>query len=199
MFFFSALKNNTPLVLYQFEYDEYNNIIDFVKDLINEIKIKLSKDWQNSANLSKSEYLKALLSLGFYAGIIEVLSKENIKNCPDGVDIDEIESKFAIYRYFDLTANVPMLRNEIYNLQKGKDEENNRLIDKASNNWEKIGNFLYGRDGQWNPRNFFAHAGFERTVTEIRKKDNKLYLRYNKDDDKVIKKIKNALLEYMEA
>jgi CRISPR-associated (Cas) DxTHG family. len=175
---YSAIKNNTPLVLYHFGYDEYGKIIASIRKIIEEIKNKLSENWKKSPSLSKDDYLKIILSLGFYAGIVEVLESNNIReyNFQEGVALDEIKEKFlskSIYKIFNLDSLVPILEYEIKS-QYGK----SRKIKKEE--WEKLGKYYdYSQSKGGNfERHFIAHSGFERNITEVRKKDNKLYFRY---------------------
>jgi CRISPR-associated protein Csx1 len=175
---YSAIKNNTPLVLYHFGYDEYGKIIASIRKIIEEIKNKLSENWKKSPSLSKDDYLKIILSLGFYAGIVEVLESNNIReyNFQEGVALDEIKEKFlskSIYKIFNLDSLVPILEYEIKS-QYGK----SRKIKKEE--WEKLGKYYdhpQSKGGNFQ-RHFIAHSGFERNITEVRKKDNKLYFRY---------------------
>jgi len=199
---FSAIKNNTPLVLYHFGYDEYNNIIKDLTDLVCELKNKLmSKSWQESPCISKNVYLKLILSLGLYAGIIEVLEKNNVRQykLDEGIKLSEIKEKFAskdnsIYKIFNLGSLVHHLGQETYNLYEGKDENKKTLIEKLSDKWEKLNKYLSGKEQNFVDRNFFAHTGFERNVTEVRKKDNEIYLRYAKEKEN---EIKNVMIKYI--
>ncbi len=197
--FFSALKNNTPLVLYHFEYDRYEEIIELLIEVIRDIKNKLSQNWLTSPKLPKDDYLKIILSLGFYAGIVEVLSDKGVKKCSDGVDLYEIKNKFgssesSIYKIFGLETNIELLGNEIYNLESGYKVEGRILKEVVPKNWDKLKNYVRGEKDNFVQRNFIAHAGFERTITEIRKENDKLYFRYDSKEENVIKK---ALLEYI--
>jgi CRISPR-associated protein Csx1 len=196
--FFSALRNNTPLVLYHFESDKYEDIIQAIKDLTNEIETKLSQNWENSPNLPKNDYLKAIFSLGFYAGIVEVLDK-NLKKCSDGVEICEIKNKFgsyesSIYRFFGLETHIPLLGNELYNLEEGYKVDGKKLVEIVGEEWSKLMSFVRGEKQDFDERNFFSHAGFERTITEIRSKDKKLYFKYSENAED---KIKSVLLKYI--
>jgi len=200
--FYSALKNNIPLALYHFERPSFDEIINFLKDIINEIKGKLSRDWVKSPKLSKDNYLKVILSLGLYAGIVKVLESNGIEkySLEEGVELGEIKEKFgsnenSIYKIFNLDFLITILGQEIYNLWEGKDKDNKRLIDKVNENWEKLGKYLYGESGNFVDRNFLAHAGFERNVAEIRRKCGKLYFRYASGFEERIKK---CLERYME-
>jgi len=196
---YSAIKNNTPLALYHFKHHQYNEILEFLTGIIQEIKDKLSRDWINSVFLSKDDYLKIILSLGFYAGIVEVLENNCVKNQEKGISLNEIKEKFgsskgSIYDIFNLNLLVPLLGQEIHTLLEGKDKDCKKLIEKVSNEWEKLAKYLYGKGGNFNERNFLAHAGFERNITQVRREDNELYFRY---DSNFESNIKGCLKEYI--
>ncbi len=200
--FYSALKNNTPLALYHFGYHGYDEIINFLKEIIGEIKDKLSKDWIKSPNLSKNDYLKVILSLGFYAGIVEVLQNNNIikYDLEKGAELDEIRKKFgsgdnSIYKIFNLDLLIPILGREIYNLSEGG-REDKKLIEKVGEEWGRLDSYLYGEGQNFEIRNFLAHAGFERTVTEVRKDNDKLYFRYC-PNEVIENRVKSSLKEYL--
>jgi len=198
---FSAIKNNTPLVLYHFRYNKYDDIITFLKNFIRELKKELiGQGWHKSPNISKNDYLKIILSLGLYAGIVQTLEKNLVKNydLEEGVNLNVIKEKFgnrdkSIYSIFDLGFLVHHLGQEIYNLSEGKDE--NGIKEKATNNWEKLNKSLPGNIQDFVERNFFAHTGFERNVTEVRlsKEKNEIYLRYAPETEN---EIKNIMIQY---
>jgi len=201
---FSAIKNNSPLALYHYGCHDLKEIIDILKRIIEDIEDKLSKDWKHSPNLSKDSYLKIILSLGFYAGIAEVLESNKIqKYGEEGVALNEIKEKFgsagnSIYEIFNLHTHVSLSGYEIHNLQHGKGQENKTLIERACETWEKLGKYLLYEDetSDFNERNFLAHVGFERTVTEVRKMSDKLYVRYS-PGEKTKKRIELCLKKYM--
>jgi CRISPR-associated protein Csx1 len=208
---FSAIKNNTPLALYHYGYHNPGEIIDILKRIIKDIEDELSKDWKQSPNLLKDSYLKIILSLGFYAGIVEVLESNKIqkydksqKYGEEGVALNEIKEKFgsagnSIYEIFNLHTHVSLLGYEIHKLQHGKGQGNKTLIERAGETWEKLGKYFEDETSDFsdlNERNFLAHTGFERTVTEVRKMSDKLYVRYSLGE-KTKNKIESFLKKYM--
>jgi CRISPR-associated protein Csx1 len=200
---FSAIRNNIPLVLYHFGYDGYDEIVNFLKqNIIEDVKNKMIKNWILSPNLQKDDYIKIILTLGLYAGIVEVLYniKVNKYEKNEGVELDQIKEKFAtngqsIYEKFNLDLSISLLGQEIHNLSKGKDEDGKKLIDKCSNQWEKLGRYLYGIEEGFNWRNFLAHAGFERTITEVKKENSEIHFRYTSNEEQ---RIKNEIIYYFQ-
>lgn len=178
---YSALKNNTPLVIYSYSFSKEEEIIEVIKTLINQLKEKLFHNWEKSAGINKNDYLKVFFVLALYIGILRVLSAYEIK-LKDEVSLDEIEQKFTkIYENFNLLLNIEILSHEISNLK--------RMINNAANisegNWNPISHVISG-EGNFHRRNFLAHAGFERTVTEFMKKQQEIYVRYKKEEFKKI-------------
>ena len=188
---YSAIKNNTTLVVYSFKFHEEQEIKDLILQVVANLKDKFYSDWQKSPNFEKNDYLKLFLSLSFYIGIIKIL-KENSVNYSDCVCLDEIKEKFSsIYQQFELNLNEQLLKHEISNLTRPDKKTGETIIDKAKEEWQSLSEFIPG-EGDFQPRNFIAHAGFERTVTEVKKINNKLYLRYKTDS---LEEIKKALRE----
>lgn len=188
---YSAVKNNTPLVAYSYEFHSEEEIKAFIIEIIKHLKDKLFKDWKKSPALEKNEYLKVLLTLSFYTGIVRVMAKYHISKKAE-VSIEELKENFEkIYRCFGLDLNREILGHEISCLLKKDRIDGLNLLDRVSNNWQSLSEFIAG-EGDFQKRNFIAHAGFERTVTEVRKHNNSLYLRY-KEDRKLT--IQNALKE----
>ncbi len=178
---YSSIKNNTPLVIYSYNFSKEEEIIEMIKILIEQLKEKLFSTWEKSIGINKNDYLKVFLVLAFYIGILRVLSASEI-NPKYEVSLDEIEENFSkIYDHFNLSLNIYILRHEISNLDRTI--ENAEKISEGS--WIPICQIIAG-DGNFHRRNFLAHAGFERTVTEFMKKEQKIYLRYKKEKLKEI-------------
>ncbi|ODA43497.1 CRISPR-associated protein Csx1 [Thermodesulfovibrio sp. N1] len=188
---YSAIKNNTPLVVYSFEFHKEDDIKDLILQIVEDLKNKLYSDWQKSPQVEKNEYLKVFLALSFYMGIMRIL-KENSVQYKDCVSLAEIENNFSsIYQQFEMPLNEQLLKHEISNLTRPDKETRQTIIDKAKEEWQSLSEFLPG-EGIFHSRNFIAHAGFERTVTEVKKLENKIYLRYKNDS---LEKIKDALIK----
>ena len=195
---FSSLKNNIPLGLYCFGFDGYEDTKKFLLKILSRLKKEFSKNWRNSPDFNRDDYLKLILSVGFYLGIIEVIDKEGIKKYDPqiGIKLSEIKEKFgsrdnSLYKYFDLLLNVEWLGKEIRNFKEGKNKEGKSLKECASEVWQKISSFLY--DGGYSSkekRNFLAHCGFEKNITEIRKdKSGEIWIRWDEKEADWVKKI----------
>jgi CRISPR-associated (Cas) DxTHG family. len=189
--FYSALKNNLPLVVYclcvlkehrdgeikeyRYRYTE-NDAKNLLEEIVNLLKLRLDGNLKTSPDDLKFEDLRKLfMILGLAVGIIRVLETHEIcKEIKEGVYLRDIERLFAkeensIYRYFELATNIMYLQQEI---QKNF-LDNEKLI---TNEWKLLKYVLEEKpnekDTQIHPRNVLAHCGFERNITEVRKTDD---------------------------
>jgi len=178
---YSALKNNTPLVLYHFKYNSYDEIINLIKEILKEIKSKIMDNYSQSHSLDKDSYLKVILSLALYAGITELLENKQIKNYNDqGVNILEIKQKFHedkdnIYKILGIQSLNIFLENEISNIMESK-----RLAEKADSEWKCLAEIFGEKKTNFeNIRHFIAHSGFEKNITYAKKVNDEIYLKYH--------------------
>jgi CRISPR-associated protein Csx1 len=190
---YSALKNNTPLVLYHFNYNSYDEIINLIKEILEEIKSKIMDNYCKSHGLDKDSYLKVILSLALYAGITELLQDKQIKNYNDqGVNISEIKQKFHkdnIYKIFGIQNLNIFLENEISNI------ENKKLAGKDDFEWKFLAEILGEKKANFdNIRNFIAHSGFEKNITYAKKVNHEIYLKYHLSEEET-KLLQKKLIE----
>jgi CRISPR-associated protein Csx1 len=171
--FYSALRNNLPLVVYylctleEYRYTE-NDAKNLLEEIVNLLKQRLDGNLKTSPDDLKFEDLRKLfMMLGLAVGIIRVLeTREICKGIKEGVYLSDIERLFAeeensIYRYFELTTNIMYLQQEI---QKNF-LDNEKLI---VNEWKLLKNITDQSSTSIDPRNFLAHCGFEKNITELK-------------------------------
>ena len=175
--FYSALRNNLPLVVYYLcTFEEYryteNDVKNLREEIVNLLKLRLDENLKTSPDDLKFEDLRKLfMILGLAVGIIRVLETWKVcKGIKEGVYLSDIERLFAdeensIYRYFELTTNIMYLQQEI---QKNF-LDNEKLI---TNEWKLLKDITNQSSTSINPRNFLAHCGFEKNITEAKKSDN---------------------------
>jgi|Deesub1362B_J571_1020462.scaffolds.fasta_scaffold00176_38 CRISPR-associated protein Csx1 len=192
---FSSIKNNIPLGIYHFGYHNHEDALSFLQEVLSLLRGKLYQNFRISPKLEKEGWLKLFLSLGFYLGIIEVLEHYGIKKyeIQEGISLDKIKNVFgasnkSIYKIFDLNLNIEWLGKELWNYMEGKE----KLINKVHEKWCLLKNYLSGITDEFNKRNFLAHCGFERNITETRRNDGKIYMRWWTKEET---KIKRYLLE----
>ena len=190
-FFYSAIKNNTPLVLYTWEYHKEEEIIKGIKYLINFINSKLFQNYQKTPNINFESFRKAFLMLAIYLGIVKVLKFYEIKKKSE-VSISELNKKFrdeenTIYKYFDLIQNRTYFGHEISN-----NFEKTEIKEKFQPEWKLLQEFVSGESKDIQPRNFFAHCGFERNCVEVKREGKEILLRYKSE---ILKKIENFILK----
>jgi CRISPR-associated protein Csx1 len=176
--FYSALRNNLPLVVYylctleEYRYTE-NDVKNLLEEIVNLLKQKLDKNLKESPDLNFDDLRKLFMMLGLAMGIIRVLEKHGIcKEIKEGVYLRNIEKLFAeeessIYGYFGLKTNIPYLQQEIQN--NFLDEKKR---DSITNEWKLLRDIAKLHDESINPRNVVAHCGFEKNITEVKKSDN---------------------------
>jgi CRISPR-associated protein Csx1 len=213
--FYSALRNNLPLVVYylctleEYRYTE-NDVKNLLEEIVNLLKLRLDGNLKISPDdLNFEDLRKLFMILGLAVGIIRVLeTREICKGIKEGVYLSDIKRLFAeeensIYRYFELTTNIMYLQQEI---QKNF-LDNEKLI---TNEWKLLKDITNQSSTSINPRNFLAHCGFEKNITELKKLDRDVLIRYtsyykeNNNEynslEKIFKEkiVKDVLLRYGE-
>jgi CRISPR-associated protein Csx1 len=210
--FYSALRNNLPLVVYylctleEYRYTE-NDVKNLLEEIVGLLKQKLDQNLKESpTDLNFEDLRKFFMILGLAIGIIRVLEKPGLCNGnKEGVRLSYIrqlfvEDKSSIYGYFGLKTNIPYLQQEIQNNFTEKDEKN--LI---TNEWKLLKYILEEKpnekDTQIHPRNVLAHCGFERNITEVRKTDDgDILIKYTSYYKEIVKeKGKEKIKEYTDS
>lgn len=191
--FYSAIKNNTPLVLYTFEYDDEKEIEKGIRDLLNKIQTRLFENYQKTPGLNFDNFRKSILMLSIYKGIVKILKNKEI-NVKDEVSLSELDQKFrdenlTIYKYFDLMTNRAYLGHEISN-----NFEKKEIIETLTSEYKLFKEYFSGEGNDIHPRNFLAHCGFERNCLEVKREGEEIWLRY-KNEPEIKKRIKEILLE----
>ncbi|WP_041430352.1 CRISPR-associated CARF protein Csx1 [Thermodesulfobacterium geofontis] len=189
-FFYSAIKNNIPLVLYTQAYHSEERINEGLQILIKLVKDSLTQNYQNTPKLNFDLFRKAFLMLAIYKGITEVLKTYKIAK-KEEVSISELREKFveenkSLYKYFGLVQNRNYLSQEIKN-------NFDRNKDKFEKEYKLLREYIGGESEDFNPRNFFAHCGFERNSIYVRKDGEEILVKYREDRLEEIAKI---LMEY---
>ncbi len=209
--FYSALRNNLPLVVYylctleEYRYTE-NDVKNLREEIVGLLKQKLDRNLKESpTDLNFEDLRKFFMILGLAIGIIRVLEKREIcKGIKEEVEVNlkDIRRLFAekessIYGYFGLKTNIPYLHQEIQN--NFLDE---RRISLITNEWKLLKYILEEnpneKDTQIHPRNVLAHCGFERNITEVRKTDDgDILIKYTSYYKEIVKeKGKEKIKEY---
>ncbi len=189
-FFYSAIKNNTPLVLYTWVYHSEKDVYKGIQILIDLLKNNLIQTYQKTPELNFDLFRKAFLMLALYKGIIKVLKTYEITK-KEEVSISELEEKCAeesksFYKYFGLVQNRNYFSQEIKN-----NFERNK--DKFEKEYKLLKEYIGGEGEDFNPRNFLAHCGFERNCVYVRKTCEEVLIKYKEDS---LKKIEKILMEY---
>ncbi|QER42723.1 TIGR01897 family CRISPR-associated protein [Thermodesulfobacterium sp. TA1] len=193
-FFYSAIKNNTPLVLYTWEYHPEEKIEEGISVISTLVKDRLTANYQTTPNLDFNLFSSAFLMLSLYKGIVRVLQTYNIFK-KEEVSLTEIKSKFlgndSLYRCFGLIQNIPYLSHEINNTFE-KEPERGGINHLITEDYKLLREFIKGESDKINDRNFLAHCGFERNCVYVRKNEETLFIKYNKTE---LQKIEEILIK----
>ncbi|HEY8543147.1 MAG TPA: hypothetical protein VIL29_12235, partial [Pseudothermotoga sp.] len=127
--------------------------------------------------------VEIICQLGLYIGMIRMLQSKDIKpiNRDTGVSLKRIESVFKeILTQIGFNHSLTFLLNEV-DLMIIK---TNRYLEKTENQvngWFSMREVIDpGSKSTLSERNFFAHIGLARDITELRKgTDETIYVRYN--------------------
>ena len=186
-FFYSAIKNNCPLVLYTWEYQE-EEIDRGIADLINLVYQRLYKDYQKTPGLKFDLFRKAFLMLSIYKGIVKVLKEYKIYK-KEEVGLEELARNFRdenqnFYNCFELKQNRAYFSHEYSNTFE-------RIKDKIPEEYVLLRELIGGESNEINPRNFLAHCGFERNCVYVRRQGDTIFIKYGSE---VLNRIEEILL-----
>jgi CRISPR-associated protein Csx1 len=164
--FYSALKNNLPLVVYylcvlkeprdkkdkeyRYTYTE-DDVKNLLEEIVNLLKQRLDENLKESPDLNFDDLRKLFMMLGLAVGIIRVLEKREIcKGIKEEVEVNLndirqlfVKDKSSIYEYFGLKTNIPYLHQEIQNNFLDK-----RRISLITNEW-KLLKYILDKPSVW--------------------------------------------------
>jgi CRISPR-associated protein Csx1 len=187
-FFYSAIKNNCPLVLYTWEYHQEEKIDNGMADLINFVKQRLYSNYQSTPGLKFDLFRKAFLMLSIYKGIVKVLKEYKIYK-KEEVGLEELARNFRdenqnFYNCFELKQNRAYFSHEYSNTFE-------RIKDKIPEEYVLLRELIGGESNEINPRNFLAHCGFERNCVYVRRQGDTIFIKYGSE---VLNRIEEILL-----
>jgi CRISPR-associated protein Csx1 len=190
-FFYSAIKNNSPLVLYTWEYHQEEEIDKGIAGLINFVKQSLYSNYQSTPGLKFDLFRKAFLMLSIYKGIVKVLKEYKIFK-KEEVELEELARNFrdenqSLYNCFELKQNREYFSHEYSNTFEREEIKNN-----IPEHYVPLRNLIIGESDEIKPRNFLAHCGFERNCVYVRRQGDKVFIKYYGDE--VLRRIEKILL-----
>ncbi len=207
---FSSFENAVPLALFTrklYENDNnnqdeniFNNIYKKSKEELKNLSEftieKFKTNWIQSPEADFDKFSKLFFTLGFLHGLLKFLNENEIKP-QEYVSIECLEYLAGqMEKQLGLKLQSGLIKNEIYNNFRHGDFDKKLSENKATaHEWINLSDLLKFDNTQKdiNERNFFAHAGFEKNITLVKKYNGKLVVKY-KDDDETIKEIKGFLL-----
>ena len=193
---YSSFTNGIPLALFNLEFTHLDNIEKFIRLFVDWIIEKFEENFKKSPMFNFDEFTKVILSLSFLRGLIKIIEENKISKRETNTN-EIFENISKIYKSLGLYVQSGLIEYEIIKIINACKNENCPL--KNNGDWIKLDEVLPKmvddkKSEQLNERNFFAHAGFERTVTLIKKEDNIIYLKY---DENKIEEIKNMLKKHI--
>jgi CRISPR-associated protein Csx1 len=192
-FFYSAIKNNCPLVLYTWKYQE-EEIDKGIANLINFVKQRLYTNYQSTPGLKFDLFRKAFLMLSIYKGIVKVLKEYKIFK-KEEVGLEELAQNFrdenqSLYNCFELKQNREYFSHEYSNTFE-REGERGGIKDKIPEHYVLLRELIKGESDEIKPRNFIAHCGFERNCVYIRRQGAQVFVKYGSE---VLSRIEEILL-----
>ena len=197
---FNGIKYNTPLIFYN-DLIEFKKIEDFfgsiesqnllerslfkILDYLEDIK-KIEIQNSNRINISRYKMKKEIIfNMIIVTAIYDLIL--NIKKRINKPDINQIEKTFnEIYDKLNLKYNNIFLEKDIKDIMNLKelDETPKILSEIIKDNNSDMKHHIKNEKNKSSKidRNFFAHSGFEYTITKAWKKENTVYLEYNKEN-----------------
>jgi CRISPR-associated protein Csx1 len=193
-FFYSAIKNNCPLVLYTKPYHQEEEIDKGIADLINLVYQRLYKDYQKTPGLKFDLFRKAFLVLSIYKGIVKVLKEYKIYK-KEEVGLEELARNFrdenqGFYNCFELKQNREYFSHEFSNTFE-REGERGGIKDKIPEHFVPLRDLIKGESDEIKPRNFLAHCGFERNCVYVRRQGDTIFIKYGTE---VLSRIEEILL-----
>jgi CRISPR-associated protein Csx1 len=193
-FFYSAIKNNCPLVLYTKPYHQEEEIDKGIADLINFVKQRIYSNYQATPGLKFDLFRKAFLMLSIYKGIVKVLKKYKIFK-KEEVGLEELARNFrdenqSLYNCFELKQNREYFSHEYSNTFE-REGERGGIKDKIPEHYVLLRKLIKGESDEIKPRNFLAHCGFERNCVYVRMQEARVFVKYGSE---VLSRIEEILL-----
>jgi|YNPMSStandDraft_2_1061718.scaffolds.fasta_scaffold01850_7 CRISPR-associated protein Csx1 len=194
-FFYSAIKNNCPLVLYTKPYHQEEEIDKGIADLINFVKQRIYSNYQATPGLKFDLFRKAFLMLSIYKGIVKVLKEYKIYK-KEEVGLEELAWNFrdenqSFYNCFELKQNREYFSHEFSNTFE-REGERGGIKDKIPEHFVPLRDLIKGESDEINHRNFLAHCGFERNCVYVRRQGAQVFVKY--DGSEVLSRIEEILL-----
>ncbi|MFZ8830783.1 MAG: CRISPR-associated CARF protein Csx1 [Thermodesulfobacteriaceae bacterium] len=189
-FFYSAIKNNCPLVLYTWEYHQEEEIDKGIVELINFVTQRLYSNYQSTPGLRFDLFRKAFLMLSIYKGMVKVLKNYDIFK-KEEVEIGELARNFkdekqSFYNCFELQQNREYFSHEFSNTFEKEEIKNN-----IPEYYVPLRKLIKGESDEIKPRNFIAHCGFERNCVYVRRQEARVFVKYGRE---VLSRIEEILL-----
>lgn len=191
---FSCFYNACPLYLFMQSFPEAKNSISLMNIIIEKINLRYKENWLNSPQFDFKDFSKILLSLAFFHGLKKIVECKGYEG-KEFAKLEELKDFANILSKLNLQIQESLLKAEIHNNFEHSDFNSNYDEKNPDNKWIYLKDLLKYESYQiqkLNERNFFAHAGFERNITMVKKENNEIMVKYDKAR---LEEIKNFLIE----
>ncbi len=209
---FTALYRNAPLYIYHAGFDRPYRVFREMESLVNNVlngtgiySMDGGRVIEFPIAFDRRKVTNVLLALALYIRISEILEEHLGEDCGKryrerGVSMEELKEVFIenIYQKLYLEMNAYLLGNELENIREaiGRNGRVRGLYARAFHPLSPAFTGDIARDQcdddyRPNPRNFLAHAGFERCLTLVHGSGNNLRFKYR---DGIEEFVENTLL-----
>lgn len=165
---YSSIMNSLPLCACYMGRQVVEEIKQEISRLIEDAEKKLYSNYEFSPRLNKEIYTSVLCQLAIYIGMIELLKRNNLHNFNpnDGIDLKSLSEAFRDI-LSKVGQNTMLLMNETDYFARTiagylKNQKNVRFGE-----WLNMYEILNSKPEEPHERNFFAHAGLERNITQV--------------------------------
>lgn len=179
---YSAIVNCTPLYLYYLDRHTEQEISKEIENLIDYAEKKLYYSYKESPKLNKEAYIEIICQLALYVGMIRMLQEHDIGPInPDiGMSLQMLRDIFEkILIQIGFNHSLTFLLNED-NLMNKNIKKYFESREEQTVEWINMCEILNpGSKSELSERNFLAHIGLERNITQTKKDtDGTIYVRY---------------------
>lgn len=203
---YNSVKNCAPLVCFYMYEDDVEELERMIFE-ISEITQKKFREenFLTSIGFKGDSITNIVISISLFIGLKKLLKKLGLTNKSE-IELEELRKFKEIYENekIDLKTNLIFLENEIENIEnKIKNFANNKDI-KDYLKLKDIEDAQKNQDSSQKPkytsnikRNFFAHAGLERSITYFKVENNKIILKYDEKLIEDLRKFRGEIFKWL--
>jgi len=188
---FSCFYNAAPLYLFTNTFPSTEEIKGLMSTILDNILSKYKENWCSSPAFEFSDFSKVLLSFGFSYGLKKIIEENKIGEGQNAT-LKKLQMIGNILKTLGLQTQSSLLEVELHNNFENKDFKAKLNSNDTANDWKYLKEFLkyeQSNEEELSERNFFAHAGFERNITLIKREENDILVTYDQNRLNEVRKI----------